>query len=164
MAFRSALVGLLLVVLGGCSSNSLSGPIEFVHTFDRPSETSTWAANGEAIDIGLLCQSATGFLPSFEDENGNVRTLEELEELNQGSVPFVSVSVEQMACNDGSGNFTLRFINQVDPTTAEGIVGVTWAIDGGAEYDDMAGSGSSELPQSRGNIIVWTASGTMTAN
>jgi len=161
MALRSALVGLLFVALGGCASSGLSGPIEFVHTFDRPSETSTWSANGEAIDIGLLCSSATGFLPTFEDENGNVRTPDELEELNQGSVPFVSVSVEQMACDDGSGNFILRFINQVDPATVEGIVGVAWAIDGGAEYDDMTGSGSSELPQSQGNIVVWTASGTM---
>lgn len=164
MAFRTTVLGLLLMSVAGCSSSALSGPIEFVHTFDGPSETSEWLATGEAIDEGLLCPSATGFLDAFEDENGNARTPEELDDLNHGSVTFVSVSVEEMVCDDGSGNFALRIINQVDPTGTGGVDSATWTVVGGAEYDGITGSGAIDTSQFQGSTAEFTGSGTVTTN
>lgn len=162
MVFRSALLCLLLAVLPACTSGSTSEAIEFVHTFDGATETSVWTATGESIDNGFLCPAATGFLKGFEDEDGNTRTFEELAALNEGSDPFVSVSVESMVCDDDSGNFTLRFINQIDPSAAERLVSTTWTIAGGAEYEATDGSGNGAPPQSTGTTAVWTASGTLT--
>ena len=162
MVFRTTVLGLLLVGAAGCSSSVMSGPIEFVHTFDGPSETSVWVATGEAIDEGLLCPSATGLLDALEDENGNVRTPEELDELRRGSTAFVSVAVEDMVCDDSSGNFALRITSQIDPDSAGGVDSTTWSIVGGAEYGGITGSGDTGSLQVQGGTTVLTGAGTMT--
>jgi hypothetical protein len=47
--------------------------------------------------------------------------------------PFVNVSVELMTRDDGSGAFTIRFINDLDPTITDGepVVAAAWTISGG---------------------------------
>ena len=161
MVLRSALFCLVLAALTACTPSDTSEAVEFVHTFDGPTETSTWTATGEAIDNGYLCPEATGFLEGFEDENGNARTSEEVAALNAGAEPFVIVSVESQVCDDDSGNFALRFIDQIDPTTASGIVSTTWTVVGGAEYDSTEGSGDTVPPEPEGSTSVRTASGTL---
>lgn len=137
---------------------------EFEYTFDLATETGEWIATGEAIDNGLLCARATSVGGEFEDENGNVRTFEELDALNQGSERFVSVDAEQMQCDDGSGDFTLRLINEVDPTNPDrhGIVATTWTVTGGTGYNDIHGSGDSSLPEFPATNMELTASGSIT--
>ena len=154
----------LAMGLAACSSDSESGDIAFEYTFDMSTEAGIWIASGEAIDNGLICSHATAVSGEFEDEDGNVRTFEELDVLNQGSEPFVSIDAEQMQCDDGSGSFTLRLINAVDPAVEEshGVVGTTWTITGGTGYDDLTGDGDSDLPQFRDVEMALTGSGSIT--
>ena len=139
---------------------------EFEYAFDLSTEIGVWIATGEAIDSGLLCARATAIGGEFEDENGNIRAFEELDALNQGSERFVSVDAEQMECDDGSGNFTLRLINEVDPMKSDrhGIVATTWTITGGTGYDDVHGSGDSSLPEFLATSMELTASGSLTTS
>ena len=78
----------------------------------------------------------------------------------------MSVDAEQMECDDGSGNFTLRLINEVDPMKSDrhGIVATTWTITGGTGYDDVHGSGDSSLPEFPATSMELTASGSLTTN
>ena len=152
----------LLVV--GCSSGSDSGDIAFGHVFDMPTETSVWAATGEAIDNDLLCSAATGVIEGFEDEEGAVRMPEEIGAAYQAGEPFVNVSVELLTCDDGSGEFTLRFINELDPAISDGppVVSSTWTIKGGTGYDTTEGEGDSELPEEQEQGSIQSATGTIT--
>ena len=161
MTPRMTLLGVLVVVLAACSSGGGSQPIDFEHTVDMPTGTAAWIATGDAVDDGAICASATGSTIAFEDEDGNVRTIGEIDALNQGSDPFVSVSVDEMTCADGSGGFTLRFINSVDPTLVEahGITGVSWTITGGTGYEAMEGGGDAGIPQFQDITVVYSASG-----
>jgi hypothetical protein len=51
-----------------------------------------------------------------------------------------------MTCDDGSGEFTLRFINEVDPSKSDGTptTASTWIITGGSGYDTTTGEGNAE--------------------
>jgi hypothetical protein len=136
----------LLVLAAGCSSGASEGDIAFETVFSPSTDASVWTATGEAIDDGLLCPSAAGILEGFEDEDGVARTEDDFASLVGTGEPFVSVSVDSMTCDDGSGDFTLRFINEVDPSRPEGtqIVASTWTITGGSGYDTTSGEGTAE--------------------
>ncbi|MFC2153714.1 hypothetical protein ACFLQ7_03690 [Actinomycetota bacterium] len=158
-----ALLGLLMLV-AGCSSSSNSGEIAFEHVFDIPTESSVWTATGEAVDNGLLCSSAKGALVGFEDEDGTARTPPDIGALYEVGEPFVNVSVESMTCDNGSGEFTLRFINDLDPSISDGppVVASAWTITGGMGYGNTVGEGDSELPQDDGTSSSYAGSGTIT--
>ena len=165
MLRRSAtLLASLLLLAAGCSSSSDSGEITFEHVFDMPTETSVWTATGEAIDNEFLCPEATGVIQGFEDEDGAVRMPEEIGALYEAGEPFTNVSVESMTCDDGSGAFTLRIINEIDPTIADGVpvVASTWTITGGSGYDTTEGSGDNELPQEDGGKSTENGTGIIT--
>jgi hypothetical protein len=138
------LLSLLLVVVG-CSSGSGSGDIAFEHV--RAFEgTSVWTATGEAIDDGLFCPAATGVLEGFEHEDGVAWTEDDSRSLFGGGEPFTIVSVESMTCDDGSGEFTLNFIDEVDPSEVpERDTKRTWTITGGSGYDTTSGEGDHEF-------------------
>jgi hypothetical protein len=154
----------LALLIASCSSGSESGDIAFEHELDGPTGTSAWTASGEAIDSSLLCPTATGMLEGFEDEDGNPRTPPEIEALFEIADPFVSVSVESMTCDDGSGDFTLRFINDLDPTITDGepVVAATWTITGGSGLDTTEGDGDSGPPQPSAQGFVYSATGIIT--
>ena len=144
---RQSLALLSLFVLAtGCASGSDAGDIAVDSGFCPSTEASVWTATGEAIDDGLLCAAATGVLEGFEDEDGGARTEDDLGSLFGAGEPFVSVSVDSMTCDDGSGEFTLRIINEVDPSKLDGtpILGSSWIITGGSGYDTTTGEGSAE--------------------
>ena len=145
------LLSLLLLVVG-CSSGSVSGDIDFVHSRDTIAGTSDWTATGEAIDNDLFCSVATGELKGFEDENGATRTPEDIEALFESGEPFVNVSVESMHCGDAYADFELRFINHIDPTASSGGIGTTWTITGGVGYETTSGEGPSFFYDGTGTI------------
>lgn len=153
----------LLLLLAGCSSRSDSGDVAFEHAFDMSNETSVWTATGAAIDNVLLCSAATGVIQGFEDQEGAVQTPDQIMALYEAGEPFVNVSVESMTCDDGSGTFTLRVINTIDPTISDGIpvTASRWTITGGAGYDTTQGDGDAELPEEQGQVSFQTASGTI---
>jgi hypothetical protein len=156
---------LVVLMLPACSDSSDEvGSIAFEDVFDQPSETSAWTASGEAIDNGLLCPAATGTLEGFEGENGEARGPDEIGELYEAGELFVNVSVELMTCDDGSGEFTLRLINEIDPAISDGVpvVASTWTITGGSGYDSTAGDGDSELPQEDGASSAIKGTGIIT--
>ena len=161
---RRTVTLVILLLLTGCSASSDSGDVSFEHLFNMPTGTSVWTATGEAIDTDLLCPTATGTLDGFEDESGTARTPEQVGALHEAGEPFTSVSVESMTCDDGSGTFTLRFINEVDPAIgdAEPITAVTWTITGASGYDDTSGEGDGELPQLSGDTFIYSGTGTVT--
>jgi hypothetical protein len=76
----------------------------------------------------------------------------------------VNVSVELMTCDDGSGAFTLRFINDLDPTITSGepAAAATWTITGGSRLDTTGGDGDSGPPESSGQVFVYNDTGTIT--
>ena len=154
----------LLLVVVGCSSGSDSGDIAFEHVFDMPTETSVWTATGEAIDNDLLCPAATGVIQGFEDADGAVRMPPDIGALYEAGDPFVNVSVEAMTCDDGSGDFTLRVINEIDPSITDGVpvVASSWTITGSTGYDTTSGDGDNELPQQEGESSIATGTGTIT--
>lgn len=167
MSRRSQLTFVGAVLLGalfvaGCSSSS-DADVSFDYTFDLPSEVGAWAASGAAVDEGLVCPEAATVSGQFEDENGEIRTFEELDALNQGTEPFISVDAELMRCYDGSGEFTLRLINEVDPTSSanHGIIGVTWTITGGTGYESLEGDGESDVLTFSGDMMTVMASGSL---
>lgn len=161
---RFMILSSLLLLIAGCSSGSDSGGIAFTHVFDNPTETAVWTATGEAIDNELLCPAATGVIEGFENEDGDVQGPEDIEALYEAGEPFTNVSVELLTCDDGSGDFTLRFINELDPALFIGppIVASAWTITGGTGYDTTEGDGDSELPVDQGLISVQSATGTIT--
>jgi hypothetical protein len=158
------LLSLLLLVVG-CSPGSDSADIAFNHGFDRSTEISWWTATGEAIDNDLLCSKATGVLEGFEDEDGAVRQPEEIGALHEAGEPFVNVSVELLTCDDGSGEFTLRFNNQLDPAISNSppVVASTWTITGGTGYVTTEGAGDSKLPAVWPPSIDRSATGTISS-
>ena len=157
------LLSLLLLVVG-CSSGSDSGDIAFEHVFDMPTETSVWTATGEAVDNELLCSAAIGVLEGFEDEDGATRMSEEIDALFEAGEPFVNVSVELLTCDNGSGEFTLRFTNEIDPSISDGepVTEVTWTITGGSGYDTTSGEGDNEIPHADGDSWFHNGTGTIT--
>lgn len=157
----SALIVLLLVV--GCSSGSDSGDIAFDHVQDMPTEESVFTATGEAIDNGFLCSAATGALAGFEGENGAVLTPEDIWALHDARKPFVIVSVESLTCDDGSGEFTLRFTSEIDPSVSNGepATAVTWTITGDSGYNTTSGNGDSDIPHTSGDSFVFNGRGTI---
>ena len=159
-----ALLASLLLVVAGCSSSSDSGDIAFDHVFNMPTETSAWTATGEAVDNSLLCPAATGVQQGFEDEDGAARTPPDIGALYEAGEPFVNVSVELMTCDDGSGEFTLRFINELDPSISDGppVVASTWTITGGTGYDATDGEGDNELAQDDETTSLYKGTGTIT--
>ena len=163
-ARRSATLVCLLMLIAGCSSSSTSGDIAFEHVFDMPTETSVWTATGEAIDNNLLCPAATGVSQGFEDADGGVRMPPDIGALYEAGDPFVNVSVEALTCDDGSGDFTLRLINEIDPSITDGVpvVASSWTITGGTGYDTTTGDGDNELPREEGASSIATGTGTIT--
>lgn len=163
---RRFMILLTLLLVVGCSSGSDSGDIAFEHVFDFPTGTSVWSATGQAIDDGLFCSSATGVMEGIEDEDGNPRTFQEADALHDGTEPYVSVSVESMTCDDGSGDFTLRLTSELDPTLSsdpmEQQVSTTWTITGGTGFDGTTGGGDSERPEPQADSVVVNATGTIT--
>jgi hypothetical protein len=157
------LLSLLLLVVG-CSSGSDSGDIAFEHVFDLPTDTSAWTATGEAIDKDLFCSAATGVLEGFENEDGATRTPEEVEALFEVGEPFINVFIESMTCDDGSGAFTIKFTNEMDPSKSYGepVTEVTWTITGGSGYDTTSGEGDSELPHTDFDSFSYNGTGTIT--
>ena len=156
------LLSLLLVVVG-CSSGSDSGVIAFEHVFDMATEASVWTATGEAIDNDLFCSAATGFIQGFEGEDGAIRMPGEAASLFEAGEPFMNVSVESMTCDDGSGEFTLRFFNEIDPSISDRqpVSGVTWTITGGSGYDTTFGEGDSGIPYADDDRFFFNGTGTI---
>ena len=163
---RRSVILLTLLLVAGCTSGGDSGDIAFTHAFDMPTETSVWAATGEAIDNDLLCSAATGMLQGFESEDGTSRMPEDIGSLYEAGDPFVNVAVESMTCDDGSGEFTIRLINEIDPTITGGVpvTASSWTITGGSGYDNTAGEGDNELPTEEGSTSVVEGTGTITSD
>jgi hypothetical protein len=69
-----------------------------------------------------------------------------------------------MTCDDGSGEFTLRFINDLDPTITDGepVVSATWTITGATGLDNTDGDGDSGPPDPASQGFVYTGTGTIT--
>ena len=120
VVMRRFLLLLSLALVAGCSSGSDSGDISFEHVFDMPTVISVWTASGEAVDNDMLCSGAPGTSVGFEDEDGAVRMPQDIGALYDAGEPFVNVSVETLTCDDGSGEFTLRLINELDPAISDG--------------------------------------------
>jgi hypothetical protein len=151
--------------LAGCASDGGNGtgnaPIEFEQTLTRPAQTTAFLASGKAIDDGRLCPRASGFYVGNEDGEGNELTEVASDALFSGSEPFVTVGVDAMTCDDGSGEFELRIWNEIDPSDPDFVPdGTTWTITGGAGYETLRGEGVSSLPEFRDDgMVVWTGSG-----
>ena len=164
MLRRSLLLMCMLLLIAACSSTTESGDIAFESIFDMPTRTSIWTATGDAIDDGLLCASATSPGESFEDENGVVRTIEDIMGLYEVGEPFVNVSVELMTCDDDSGQFHLRLIQEIDPSITDDVpvTASSWTITGDTGYENTTGEGDSELPREEGATAITEGNGTVT--
>lgn len=160
----AALTVALLMV--GCSSSSdNTGSVSFEQSFNGPTQTSLFAATGEAVDQQLICPAATGLFVANEDADGKALTDAENDALYRGSEPFVAVTVEEMACDDGSGEFVFRVFTEIDPTDPDyAPEEVEWTITGASGYEETSGEGQSSLPEIRDDgIFVWTGSGTISS-
>ena len=89
---------------------------------------------------------------------------EDIGTLFEAGEPFVSVAVESMTCDDGSGQFTLRFANEIDPSISDGepVTKVTWTITGGSDYDTTSGEGDNEIPHTDGDSFFYNGTGIIT--
>ena len=154
---RRVLVWLTVaVVIASCSLGSESVDVAFEQVLDGSTGTSVWSASGEAIDTGLLCPTATSVFGGFEDEDGNPRTAQEFGTLFGRSDRLVTVGVHLMTCVDGSGEFTLRIINVVEPSLER-----AWTITGGSGYDNLEGDGEGELSAASEEGFTFKAAGTI---
>lgn len=164
MPRRNLVLPSVLLLLAACSSSADSGDIAFEHVFDMPTGTSVWTATGEAPDNDLVCPSATGAGETFEDENGAAMALDEVGALFEAGDPYVIVSVEVLTCDDGSGDFTLRLRNEIDPSITDDVpvVAGSWTITGGSGYENVTGEGENEKPREEGTTSVLEGSGTIT--
>ena len=155
---------LVTVVASGCSAGGESAEISFEQSFSGPTQVSVFTATGEAIDEGFICAAATGIFVGNENEEGNALTDAENDAFYAGSERFVAVTVEEMTCDDGSGEFTFRVYTEIDPTDPDYAPdGTTWTITGGRGYEATTGEGASSLPEFVGDgVAVWTASGDIT--
>lgn len=162
---RLSVVGLLMLlayVLPACSSgDDEAASIAFEQSFDGAAQESLFAATGAAVEEDVMCPQATGSFVGNEDDDGNALTEEENAELYGGSERFVAVTVEEMVCDDGSGEFTLRIFTEIDPTDLDHAPETTrWTITGGVGYETTGGEGESSLPNfDDDGIAVWTATG-----
>jgi hypothetical protein len=84
--------------------------------------------------------------------------------LHEAGEPFVNVSVELMTRDDGSGAFTHRFINDLDPTITDGepVAAATWTITGGSELDATGRDGDSRPPEPSRQVSIYNGTGTIT--
>ena len=144
------------VVIASCSFGSESVDVAFEQVLDGSTGTSVWSASGEAIDTGLLCPTATGVFGGFEDEDGNPGTAQEFGTLFGRSDRLVIVGVHLMTCVDGSGEFTLRVINVVEPSFE-----AAWTITGGSGFDNLEGDGEGELSAAAEEGFAFKAAGTI---
>ncbi len=158
------------VVIASCSFGSESVDVAFEHVSDVSPGPSVWSASGEAIDTGLLCPTATGVFGGFEDEDGNPRTAQEIGTLFERSLfersdRLVIVGVHLMTCVDGSGEFTLRFINDTDPSIfdTDPSFEAAWTITGGSGFDNREGDGEGdgELSAAAEERFTFKATGTI---
>ena len=157
-------LGLVVLVAAACSSDSPdSASISFEQSFDGPTQVSLFAATGEAIDEGLICPGATGTFVGNEDADGNALSEAENAALYNGSERFVAVTVEEMTCDDGSGDFVFRVFTEIDPTDPDyAPENAEWTITGVTGYASTEGEGETSLPEIRDDgLFVWTGSGTI---
>jgi hypothetical protein len=61
-----------------------------------------------------------------------------------------------MTCVDGSGEFTLRIINVVEPSFER-----AWTITGGSGFDNLEGDGEGELSAANEEGFTFKAAGTI---
>ena len=149
--------------LGGdtASSGDEAGRIAFAVT-NTVEDKPLFAANGPAVEAGLICGTATGRWRQAEDSEGNVLEDWQITELWNRGTPHVYADVFDMLCDDGSGSFTLRIFGEIDPSdpdyspeTAEH----TWTITGRSNYEGLSGEGVGSGEQNAFDVAVRSGSG-----
>jgi hypothetical protein len=89
-----------------------------------------FAASGDAVDSGLICESGTFVdtairFAGFQSDRGTVQIL----------------VVKAFTCDDGSGTFTVKL--QIQANFVTGLESFSWVVlDGTGDYASLRGSGS----------------------
>jgi hypothetical protein len=150
MQMRSSpgLVAAVLVVsLAGCSSGD---PLTVEFTQPQGHEGALpFSASGAAVDESAMCSNGTVEMQRLESAEGEGITDSDWAEMFDGAMESGGVAemyvFQKYTCDDGSGDFTIRWHNRFDFASFEfeGRQDVgAWEIDEGANsYSDLTGSG-----------------------
>lgn len=147
-------VGLVAAVLAvsvlGCSSGDAI-TIEILYPAsvygEQALESVPFRTLGADIDDTVLCESGTMNQDHIESPEGEIITLEEVEELfvaawDGGGVVDL-YSVQEFVCDDGTGTFVLKVHSRGDSAKPFGEQDTsTWEVESGTgDYTDLSGSG-----------------------
>ncbi len=140
------LAGLLLAV-AACSGSSEPMAVQITGALGPPTDPAV--VSGEAVDDGIVCDSAMFEELYFVDLDGKVLSDDEADQLKQvadetGETVF-SAKYDQWSCTDGSGSFVMAG-NETLPMADYDFEGInevaTWTVDSGTgEYEKLSGTG-----------------------
>ena len=149
--FAVVMGALMVVSLAGCSEEQEPLAVELVHTQEHG--LIPFTATGSAADEAAICSRGTTEIDHLESVDGEAITDEDWADMfdtamAEGGIAEMNV-LQEYICEDGSGNFTMRFLNRFDFATFEfeGQQNVgSWEIEEGTgEYVDLSGSGDAAL-------------------
>lgn len=156
---RSAWAVAAAVLLAACGSGTEASTVELTWPIGEPNATVT--LSGEAVDEGIVCDSATLARLGFEDLEGNVLTMEEVDAIAAESTDFVWY--DELTCMDGSGGWVILG-EQLTAMSAMDMGGVNeaatrWTVERGTgDYESLTGEGSDTVDFAAG---VVTSAGEM---
>jgi hypothetical protein len=148
----------LLVAMAACSGSSDPLAVQITGALGPPTDPA--AVSGEAVDDGIVCDSATFAELYFVDLDGKVLSDEEAEQLKQveletGEMAF-SAKYDEWTCTDGSGSFVMAGNGTLAPADYdfEGANEVaTWNVDSGTgDYEKLTGTGIITVDFAKGVV------------
>jgi hypothetical protein len=150
------------VLLAACGSGSEASTVELTRPMGEPN--ATVALSGEAVENGIVCDSATVARLGFEDLEGNAMTGEEVDAIAGESTDFVWY--DELTCEDGSGSWVVLG-EQLTAMSEMDMGGVNedatrWTVERGTgDYENLTGEGNDTVDFAAG---VVTSVGEMQTN
>jgi hypothetical protein len=102
--YRSMWAVAAAVLLAACGSGTETSSVELTRPLGEPNTTVT--LSGEAVDEGIVCDTATVARLGFEDLEGNALSMEEAAAIAGESTDLVWY--DELTCEDGSGAWVTR--------------------------------------------------------
>lgn len=150
---RSMWVVAAAALLAACGTSTEASTVELTWPIGEPNATVT--LSGEAVEEGIVCESASMARLGFEDLEGNALTRQDVDAIAGESTDFVWY--DELTCEDGSGSWVvlgeqLTAMSDMDMGGANEAV-TSWTVERGTgDYTTLTGQGSDTVDFAAGMV------------
>lgn len=147
MKRSTVVVAVGLLAVGACGSDDGAEEFDFdlMPSGDFDAEIYTFEASGDAVEEGLMCAEGDWLWVGNETTDGEVMTDQMLDDLSEAGEPWEMVTVNEFACDDGSGSIVVanRHTVDLDDLRTGEVIG-TWTVRSG-EVDGTVITGNGDV-------------------